>query len=99
MGWNKKSIWTQYGSKSGHSFLIGTWVKKVIIYQVFSKECNICKAAKRQNKKPRKYDCPENYSGYSKSIETETIFQLVIEAYNVSNYIVGTIVSDDDATM
>ena len=45
------------------------------------------------------HDCPEKYSGPSKSMETEENFQLVVDVYNVKNYTVGTIVSYDNTTM
>ena len=46
----------------------------------FFNKCIIYKAAKRQNKESQKYDCPENYSDHLKSMETEEIIQLVVEA-------------------
>ena len=98
MGWNKRSTGTRYDSNTGHALLVGARLKKIVAMRVFSKDCAICKSCQKTNKPLQTHDCPKNYTGSSKSMEVEAIFQLVLEAWE-NNWAVGVIVSDDDTTM
>ena len=49
--------------------------------------------------KPEPHECTRNHQGSSKSMECEAILELVKEAFSERNFVVGTIVADDDTTM
>ena len=113
MGWNKRSSGTRYDSVSGHGLMIGAYTKKVIGYKSLSKECSVCLKLMRKlgekkhdnlpegedEEKPEAHECVKNHQGSSKSMECEAILELVKEAYFERNFVVGTIVADDDTTM
>ena len=105
MGWNKRSSGTRYDSVSGHGIMIGGYTKKVIGFKSMSKECSVCSNFEKQKKKdeelvnPPEHECTKNHDGSSKSMECEAILQLVTEAFIERNFMVGTIVADDDTTM
>ena len=99
MGWNKRSSGHKYDSVSGHGFVLGGMNKKIINHRCLSKCCKICSLAKKSNQQPTKHECPKNHDGSSKSMETEAIYQMVLEATYQKGYSIGTIISDDDSTM
>ena len=113
MGWNKRSSGTRYDSVSGHGLMIGGYTKKVIGYKSLSKECSVCsKFLKKrgmkkhdnlpeaeEESKPEPHECTKNHEGSSKSMECEAVLDLVKEAFFERNFVVGTIVADDDTTM
>ena len=49
--------------------------------------------------KPEAHECTKNHQGSSKSMECEAILDLITEAFLERNFVVGTIVADDDTTM
>ena len=48
---------------------------------------------------PPKHECMKNHDGSSKSMECEAILKMVVEAFLEQEFMVGTIVADDDTTM
>ena len=99
MGWNKRSSGHKYDSISGHGFLMGGLNKKVLNHRSLSKCCTICSKAQKQGVPAKGHECPKNHDGSSKSMETEAIYQMVLEATRDQGFTVATIISDDDSTM
>ena len=101
MGWSKRSSGSTYDSLSGHTFLIGAHSKKIVSTQVTSKVCSTCSAADGKGIEPIKHDCPRNYHGSSKAMETDAALSLVLkldEKYKSKLY-VEAFVTDDDASL
>ena len=98
MGWSKRSSGKRYDSQSGHCYLIGKRTGKIIACIVFCKVCRVCQAAEKRNEKPKEHTCMKNYEGASKSMESDAILRMCIEAPN-NGYYIGTIISDDDTNM
>jgi len=67
--------------------------------KVLSKECSKCKAERRNNTPVQKHECPENYSGSSKSIKVQAIYEMAVEAWESGSHAFGTIVSNNNTTM
>ena len=98
MGWNKRSIGNKYDSISGHGFVLGGNLKKIMNYRCMLKCSKICAQAER-TKVLVDHKCPKNHDDSSKSMETEAIYQMVKDAYYNCRYTCSIIVSNDDSTM
>eukprot|EP00978_Attheya_sp_CCMP212_P000038 scaffold106_cov71-Attheya_sp.AAC.1 len=98
MGWQKRSSGHRYDSLSGHAFLVGAYTKKVIACTVFSKVCSKCTRAKKDMKEAIFHECPKNFDGSSKAMESEAILKMTKDAIN-EGYAIEFIVADDDSTM
>jgi hypothetical protein len=98
MGWQKRSSGHRYDSLSGHAFLVGAYTKKVIACTVFSKVCSKCARAKKDMKDAIEHECPKNFDGSSKAMESEAILKMTKDAIN-HGYTIEFIVADDDSTM
>ena len=104
MGWNKRSSGTRYDSVSGHGIMIGGYTKKVIGFKSMSKECSVCSNFEKKKDRegpvnPPEHECTKNHDGSSKSMECKAILKMVVEAFLEREFMVGTIVADDDTTM
>jgi len=98
MGWNKQSSGTKCDSTSGHGFVLGSQTKKILQFKVMSKSCSRCSLAAARKVEVKPQACPKNYEGSSKSMETEAIFRMVIEAHDELGFCIKTIILDDDST-
>ena len=98
MGWSKRSSGRKYDSPSGHGYIIGQETGQIIGSHLFCKECRVCNIAALKKESPRKYVCMKNYEGASKSMESDAILKLCIDAPK-KGYYIGTIISDDDTNM
>ena len=98
MGWNKHSSGNKYDSISGHRFVLGGNLKKIINYRCMSKCCRICALAEC-TKVSVDHESPKKYEGSSKSMETEAIYQMVQDAYYNKGSTCSVIVSDDNSTI
>ena len=100
MGWSKRSSGRRYDSQSGHAHIVGLYTKKIIGTYTYNKICRKCKLAKIQGKDAEPHLCAQNYASdkSSKSMESDAILQICIEAPE-RQYLVGTIISDDDTNM
>eukprot|EP00957_Ditylum_brightwellii_P207003 15351015-Ditylum_brightwellii.AAC.1 len=95
MGWQCRG----FCLLSGHAFMICTQSSKIIDVVVSAKECEKCKAAKKENMLAKKHKCPRNYNGSSKAMETDAAFVLTQRLYGEKNVLVQKIVADDDSSM
>ena len=80
MGWQKRTIHrmsSSYSSLSGHGFAIGLRTKKVVGMIVYCKKCQTCNNAKKLKKKIPFHDCPLNYEGTAKSMESDGALMLL----------------------
>ena len=98
MGWSKRSSGNKYDSKSGHAHILGYYTREFMGTKLFCKSCIVCDNAERYKEVPRKHVCAKNYEGASKSMESDAILALCIDAPN-HGYYIGTIISDDDTNM
>ena len=98
MGWNKRSSGTKYDSTSGHGFVLGSQTKKILQFKVMSKSCSRCSLAAARKVEVKPHIFPKNHEGSSKSMETEAIFRMVIEAHDELGFCTKTIILDDDST-
>ena len=101
MGWQKRSSGHRYDSPSGHMFFIGALTKKVIAFELFSKNCSICKCAKKKGKPVRIHPCPKNFSESSKAMEAVGAHKIIESIYLQSKGALycKEIIADDDSTM
>ena len=102
MGWQKRTIHrmsSTYSSLSGHGFAIGLRTKKVVSMIVYSKICQTCQIAKASDKNIPTHDCPCNYEGSSKSMESDGALTMLKRCYKEHSVHFKHIVSDDDSTM
>ena len=101
MGWQKRSSGHRYDSPSGHMFFIGALTKKIIAFQLFSKNCSICKCAKKKGKPVRVHPCPKNFSDSSKAMEAVGAHKIIENIYLGSSGALycKEIIADDDSTM
>ena len=102
MGWSKRSSGNRYDSPTGHSFMIGCLSGQIIGAKVLSKGCRKCSSSEKagdKNTNPM-HQCPKNYSGSSKGMESTNALLLVKELFYKSGgrLYVARIVSDDDST-
>ena len=88
-----------YSCLSGHGFAIGLRTKKVVSMIIYSKICQTCKIAKARKKIIPLHDCPCNYEGSSKSMESDGALTMLKRCYNDFSVYFKHIVSDDDSTM
>ena len=100
MGWQKRSSGRTYDSLSGHCFAIGGLRKKIIKVFVTTKHCRACENRKTKGmEKVEHEDCPANYVGSSKGMESEAIVEMIRSGYKDDDgFIVGFICMDDDLT-
>ena len=101
MGWQKRSSGHRYDSPSGHMFFIGALTKKVIAFELFSKNCSICKCAKKKGRPVRVHPCPKNFSESSKAMEAVGAHKIIESIYLQSKGALycKEIIADDDSTM
>ena len=99
MGWNKRSSGNKYDSISGHGFLLGGNLRKILNYRIMSKSCTKCAIAERMKQEPIEHECPKNHQGSSKSMECEAIYLMVKDSFYNQQFTCSVIVSDDDSTM
>ena len=76
--------------------MMGTKTGKIIDYKIRSRTCRICATAKRLGKIPKVHKCRKNYSGSSKSMESDMVVEMVQNAKPTGTKIVA-IVGDEDA--
>ena len=100
MGWQKRSSGRRYDSLSGHAFAIGGLTKKVIACEVVCKHCQLCETRKAAGKeKDEAHECPANYVGSSKGMESWAAVKMIREGYVHQNgFTVGAVCMDDDST-
>eukprot|EP00978_Attheya_sp_CCMP212_P026795 scaffold88833_cov40-Attheya_sp.AAC.1 len=100
MGCQKRSSGRTYDSLSGHCFAIGGETKKIIKVFVTTKHCRACEIRKKNDmEKVEHEDCPANYEGSSKGMESEAIVKMIRQGYEDDDgFIIGFVCMDDDAT-
>ena len=101
MGWSKRSSGHRYDSLSGHAFMVGCRSDMIVSAIVTAKECRIYSYNEAQSKEPLPHDCPRNYSGSSKAMESDSALNLYESLFYDSKkkIVLKSIVSDDDSTM
>ena len=101
MGWTKRSSGNRFDSLSGHAFLIGCRLKKILLAQVLSKRCSACSAAEARGEgEAEAHECPRNYEGSSKAMEADAALALItkLDEDTKSSVYVEALVTDDDAS-
>ena len=81
MGWQKISYGRRYDSSSGHAFIIGARSKGVIKMVLYSKACRKFYAAEKRREEAEEHECPKNFEGSSKSMESSEILKMVEDAF------------------
>ena len=101
MGWQKRGSGNSYNSPSGHALFIGGRTKKVVAYYVLSKICRKCLFAEKTGAIAPPHDCPRNYEGSSKGMESYCCLKGAVEINQQMNGTVhfSPIVGDDDSSM
>eukprot|EP00978_Attheya_sp_CCMP212_P046672 scaffold404577_cov71-Attheya_sp.AAC.1 len=78
MGWQKRSSGRTYDSLSGHCLAIGGENNEVIGVYVACKHCRACENRKAKGEEKVEHaDCPANYTGSSKGMESEVIVNMI----------------------
>lgn len=62
-------------------------------------ECAKCDWADSYRKEPKAHDCPHNYEGSSKGMESMATLRLVVKAFEEQGVVVGMIMADNDSSM
>ena len=65
----------------------------------YSKACRKCDAAENIGEEAEEHECPKNFEGSSKRMESSTILKMVQDAFYYRYFIVDVIVGDNDSTM
>ena len=99
MGCKKRSSGYKYDSISGHGFVMGGKTKKNFNHRCLSKCCSIFDKPGQNETIATPHECPKNHYDSSKSMETESIFQMVKERFYHQRYSICTIISDDNSTI
>ena len=86
-------------SLSGHMFVLGGYLKRIVGRCVYAKTCRTCNNAEKKKKDPRIHKCPKNYVGSSKAMEAQAALQLVKELWQTSEIWLKRVVSDDDSSI
>ena len=66
---------------------------------LYSKACWKCDSSKNRGEESEAHDCPKNFEGSSKSMETFAILKMVKDAFYNRFFIIYVIVRNDDSTM
>ena len=104
---NSPSLLTWVGAKKARDIdttlylVMLSCVVAAISAIITAKECRLCFYYEAQSKEPPSHDCPRNYSGSSKDMESEATLSLYESMfYDSKNKIyLRSIVSDNDSTM
>ena len=99
MGWQKRSSGRRYDSSSGHAFIIGARSKGIIVMVLYSNAFRNCDAAENRREELEEHECPKNFEGSSKSMETSAIMKMAEDAFYNRFFIIDVIVRNDDSTM
>ena len=101
MGRSKRSSGHRHDSLSGHAFMCGCRSGMIVSAIITAKECRLCSYYEAQSEEPPSHDCPRNYSGLSKAIESDATLSLYERMFYDSNKKIAlrSIVSGDDSTM
>ncbi len=75
--WMRRGAGKAYNSLTGHVTLMGHETRKCIGMAVRSKDCTICKWAKRNKKTPRFHKCGMNWKGSAKAMEADGVVELL----------------------
>ena len=101
MGWQKRSSGRRHDSKSGHALMVRLKTNKIIGVILYCKDCHICIATRDRGEAPPLHpNCPHNYDGSPKSMESDGACKIVSEMfdnYNKKVYI-KHFLGDDDST-
>ena len=96
MGWQRRSSGRAYNSKSGHGVLIGEATGKILNYGTRIVGCKQCDVNAKTGRN-KMHDCRMNWNGSAKAMEADLAVEL-INTSTTTEYRVGTIISDEDAT-
>ena len=99
MGWQKISYGRRYESSSGHAFIIGGISKGIIGMVLYSKACRKCDGEYKRGEEAEGHECPNNFDGRSKSMDTNEILNMVEDAFHHRCFIIDVIVRKNDSTM
>jgi len=99
MGWNTRSSGTRYASLSGFSFLVGCETRLVLLAEVLSKNCATCKQHQDSDGGIPPHDCPRNYEGSSKGMESRAGAILLTRMHDEKQIRIRNMISDDDSTI
>ena len=99
MGGQKISSRRRYDSSSGHAFIIGVMYKVIIGMFLYSKAVQKCYDGGNKVKEAEEHECPNNFNGRSKIMESGAIINLVEDAFICCCFIIDIVVSDYDITL
>ena len=94
MGWQGRKQ-----SLSGHAFFCGYHTRKVIHWKLLSRHCSICDHANKAGCPARTHVCTKNWTGSSKSMESNAVLQMYLDLYNTHQVYVGVVIADDDSSI
>ncbi len=97
MGWKMQSSGNQYDSLSSQGIMFGCRTGKPVAWCVLAKECACCSKAQQIGHPPPPHDCPRNFQGSSKAMESKAARRIVVSLW-ISGYKVTHVVGNDDAT-
>ena len=95
----KRSYCSRYDSSSRHSLIIVGRNKGIVGMVLYSKACRKCNAAENNGEKSEEYECPKNFEGSPKSMESSSILKMLEDALYNCFFIIYFIFSNDDSTM
>ena len=99
MVWQNISFGRRYKSSGRHVFIIGARSKGIIVMVLYSKAYRKCDSAIKIGDEAEEHECPKNFEGSSKSMESSAILKMVEDAFYNLFFIIDVIVSDNGSTM
>lgn len=101
MGWPTKGTGNNYNSHTGFGSFLGAYTHKVMMSKIFCRRCRFCELAKSKNRPVKEHICVQNYPSNesSKGMEAAAILHMTINSVPDRNFVIGSIVSDDDSVM
>ena len=66
---------------------------------LYSKACRKCDAAEKIGEESEEHECPKNFEGSSKIMDSSAILKLVYDAFCNRFFIIDFIVRNNDSTM
>ncbi|XP_061186114.1 uncharacterized protein LOC133195733 [Saccostrea echinata] len=95
--WQKRGSGRSYDSLTGHCSMIGSQTGKIVGYSFRNKSCRICERAEKNNQAPVPHGCKRNWTGSSKSMESDMVVEMVKSTIK-KGIKVEALVGDDDTT-
>ena len=98
MGWQCRR--RTMDSLSAHAFLIGARTGLPIGARIYAKQCQFCETHEREeNEEIPNHECPKNFNGTSKSMESMAAHELYTSLYTEEQVHAQWIIADDDSSM